>query len=88
MILLRLMTGRRGCLKTGSGKNRKKFDFELEKIKNGDILRIRCVLSATMMLDRLLKAVRNKKLKNFQNRACKNKNWWYIKKLLPRNGVS
>ena len=57
--------------KTGSRKNRKKFDFKLEKTKIGDILRIRCVLSATRMLDKLLKAVRNKKLKNFEKRACK-----------------
>ena len=56
-----------GMLKNRFRKNRKKFDFELEKVKNGDILRIRCVLSAAMMLDRLLKAVQNKKLKNFQN---------------------
>jgi len=37
-----------GCLiKLVQEKIEKKFDFELEKIKNSDILRIRCVLSAT-----------------------------------------
>ena len=46
-------------------KFEKKFKLELVKTKIGDILRIRCVLSATRLLDKLPRAVRNKKMKNF-----------------------
>ena len=67
-------------------KLKKNSNLSLQKTKIGDILRIRCVLSATRLLDKLPRAVRNKKLKNFWNWACKNKNWWYIKKLLLRTG--
>ena len=82
-----------GCLKDRWSiqrwiKNWKILKTLLEKIKIGDILRIRCVLSATRLLDKLPRSVQNKKLKNFQSWAWQIKNRWYIKKLLLQNGVS
>ena len=59
-----------GCLidsveATGCEKSSKFFQRPLAKMKIDDILRTRCVLSATRLLDKLPNAVRQRKIKKF-----------------------
>ena len=83
---MRRLLNKIGWEKLELKKIQKIFKLELAKQKIGDILRIRCVLSATRLINKAAESGSKKKLKNFWKRACKNKNRWYIKKLLLLTG--